>query len=80
MKVLQRAHRRGARIIGLCLGAFVVAQAGLLGQRSATTHWALTKAFSERYPHIRLEPNVLYVDHGDVITSAGTAAGIDCCL
>ncbi|MFZ6744911.1 GlxA family transcriptional regulator [Undibacterium sp. JH2W] len=80
LKALRQAHQRGARLIGLCLGAFVLAEAGLLDGRSATTHWALAKAFSERYPHISLDPNVLYVDHGDVITSAGTAAGIDCCL
>ena len=80
LKALRQAHQRGARIIGLCLGAFVLAETGLLDQRSATTHWALCKSFSELYPHISLDPNVLYVDHGDVITSAGTAAGIDCCL
>jgi len=80
LQALRQAHARGARIVGLCLGAFVLAEAGLLDSRSATTHWALSKAFLERYPHISLDPNVLYVDHGDVITSAGTAAGIDCCL
>lgn len=80
LQALRQAHARGARIIGLCLGAFVLAEAGLLDKRSATTHWALSKAFSERYPNISLDPNVLYVDHGDVVTSAGTAAGIDCCL
>ncbi|MFZ6719133.1 GlxA family transcriptional regulator [Undibacterium sp. Ji49W] len=80
LKAIRRAHQAGARIIGLCLGAFVLAEAGLLDQRSASTHWALAKDFSERYPQITLDPNVLYVDHGDVITSAGTAAGIDCCL
>lgn len=77
---IRKAHKRGARIIGLCLGAFVLAEAGLLDGRSATTHWALAGEFARRYPHITLDPNVLYVDHGDVITSAGTAAGIDCCL
>lgn len=80
LKAIRKAHQNGARIIGLCLGAFVLAEAGLLEQRSASTHWALAKDFSERYPQITLDPNVLYVDHGDVITSAGTAAGIDCCL
>ncbi|MDE2428053.1 MAG: helix-turn-helix domain-containing protein [Burkholderiales bacterium] len=77
---LRKAHLRGARIVGLCLGAFVLAETGLLNQRSATTHWALAQEFSQRFPDIHLDPNVLYVDHGDVITSAGTAAGIDCCL
>ncbi len=80
LHALRKAHQRGARIVGLCLGAFVVAEAGLLDQRTATTHWALAKEFERRYPQISLDPNVLYVDHGDVTTSAGTAAGIDCCL
>ena len=80
LNAVRKAHARGARIVGLCLGAFVVAEAGLLDQRSGTTHWALAQAFAQRYPQISLDPNVLYVDHGDVITSAGTAAGIDCCL
>ncbi|MBI3285207.1 MAG: helix-turn-helix domain-containing protein, partial [Burkholderiales bacterium] len=66
--------------LGLCLGAFVLAEAGLLARRSATTHWALSAEFARRYPDVALEPDVLYVDHGDVITSAGTAAAIDCCL
>jgi transcriptional regulator GlxA family with amidase domain len=80
LAAVRKAHRRGARIVGLCLGAFVVAEAGLLDHRSATTHWAKADVFAQRYPQISLNPNVLYVDHGDVITSAGTAAGIDCCL
>ncbi|HTD02706.1 GlxA family transcriptional regulator [Undibacterium sp.] len=80
LQALRKAHKRGARIVGLCLGAFVVAEAGLLEHRTATTHWALAEEFARRYPHIGLDPNVLYVDHGDVTTSAGTAAGIDCCL
>lgn len=80
LKALQAAHRRGARIVGLCLGAFVLAEAGLLDGRPATTHWALVPAFAARYPKVRLQPDVLYVDDGDVLTSAGTAAGIDCCL
>lgn len=80
LQALRQAHRRGARLVGLCLGAFVLAYAGLLDGRSATTHWALAGEFARRFPHISLDPNVLYVDHGDVITSAGTAAGIDCCL
>lgn len=80
LQALRKAHRRGARLVGLCLGAFVLAYAGLLDGRSATTHWALAHEFATRFPQISLDPNVLYVDHGDVITSAGTAAGIDCCL
>ncbi|MGH6637559.1 MAG: GlxA family transcriptional regulator [Polaromonas sp.] len=80
LKALQAAHRRGARIVGLCLGAFVLAEAGLLDGRPATTHWALVPAFAARYPQVELQPDVLYVDDGDVLTSAGTAAAIDCCL
>jgi transcriptional regulator GlxA family with amidase domain len=80
LRALQAAHRRGARIVGLCLGAFVLAEAGLLDGRPATTHWALAATFARRYPGIELRPDVLYVDEGDVLTSAGTAAGIDCCL
>lgn len=80
LKALRDAHRRGATIVGLCLGAFVVAEAGLLDCRPATTHWHLAAAFARRYPSVQLQPEVLYVDNGDVLTSAGTAASIDCCL
>lgn len=80
LEALRTAHQRGACIVGLCLGAFVLAEAGLLDGRPATTHWALAGVFARRYPQVRLQPEVLYVDDGDVLTSAGTAAGIDCCL
>lgn len=80
LEALRRAHARGATVVGLCLGAFVLAEAGLLRGRAATTHWRWTGEFTRRFPDVRLEPNVLYVDEGRVITSAGTAAGIDCCL
>ena len=80
LRALRAAHRRGARIVGLCLGAFVLAEAGLLDGRPATTHWALVPSFAQRYPQVQLRPDVLYVDDGYVLTSAGTAAGIDCCL
>jgi transcriptional regulator GlxA family with amidase domain len=80
LRALQAAHRRGATIVGLCLGAFVLAEAGLLDGRPATTHWHLVPEFARRFPQVPLQPDVLYVDHGDVLTSAGTAAGIDCCL
>lgn len=80
LNALRRAHARGARIVGLCLGAFVLAEAGLLDGRPATTHWAAAAEFARRYPRVVLRPEVLYVDDGDVLTSAGTAAGIDCCL
>jgi len=80
LAALRRAHERGALVVGLCLGAFVLAAAGLLDGRRATTHWRWASRFAELYPQVRLDPDVLYVDEGDVITSAGTAAGLDCCL
>ena len=80
LAALRQAHRRGARIVGLCLGAFVLAEAGLLDGRAATTHWHWAPGFAARFPAVRLDPDVLYVDDGDVLTSAGTAAALDCCL
>jgi len=74
------AHRRGARLISVCSGAFVLAATGLLDGRRATTHWMHTDLLAERHPLIDVDPRVLYVDEGDVMTSAGTAAGIDLCL
>ena len=80
LEALIAADRRGARLVGLCLGAYVLAEAGLLAGRRATTHWAYASDFSQRYPAVDLDPDVLYVDDGNILTSAGTAAGIDCCL
>lgn len=80
VRALRSAHRRGALVVGLCLGAFALADAGLLDGRRAATHWASAELFARRFPRVALEPNVLYVDEGTVVTSAGTAAGIDCCL
>lgn len=80
LKALRRAHRRGARIVGLCLGAYVVAAAGLLDGRRATTHWHWSEHFAARFPQVALQPDVLYVDDGRITTSAGTAAALDCCL
>jgi transcriptional regulator GlxA family with amidase domain len=77
---LRTAHRRGARILSVCSGAFVLAAAGLLDGRRATTHWMHAETLAARYPQIEVDPDVLYVDEGDVMTSAGTAAGIDLCL
>lgn len=74
------AHRSGTVIVGLCLGAFAVADAGLLNGRTATTHWGWADLFAARFPEVTLDSKVLYIDHGDVVTSAGTAAGLDCCL
>jgi transcriptional regulator GlxA family with amidase domain len=77
---LRRAHERGSTIVGLCLGAFVVASAGLLDGRRAATHWLHTSTFRDRFPTVEIDESSLFVDLGDVVTSAGTAAGIDTCL
>jgi transcriptional regulator GlxA family with amidase domain len=77
---LRTAYARGARIMSICTGAFVLAAAGLLDDRPATTHWAHAEAFRRRYPRVKLDPDVLFVDDGPVLTSAGVAAGIDLCL
>lgn len=77
---LVAAHQRGARILSICSGVFVLAAAGLLDNRQATTHWRYTDLLQQRYPAIKVTPDVLYIDNGDVLTSAGSAAGIDLCL
>ncbi len=77
---LRAAHARGAQIVGLCLGAFPLAEAGLLNGKWATTHWLAADELAKRYPDIRVNPEVLYVDEGSVVTSGGVAAGLDCCL
>ncbi|MDP9072767.1 MAG: helix-turn-helix domain-containing protein [Actinomycetota bacterium] len=79
-EALRRAHARGARIMSVCTGAFVLAEAGLLDGRRATTHWMHTDELATRYPDVKVDPGVLYVDDGDILTSAGTAAGVDLCL
>ena len=80
LHALREAHARGATVVGLCLGAFVVAASGLLDGRRATTHWHWAPAFAARFPAVQLDPSVLYIDEGRVVTSAGTAASLDCCL
>lgn len=80
LDAVRAAHARGAMLVGLCLGAYVLAEAGLLDGRTATTHWAFADDFARRFPGVRVNRNVLYVEDGSVLTSAGTAAGIDCCL
>jgi len=80
LRALVRAHERGARIASVCVGAFVLAEAGLLDGRRATTHWAYADELEARYPAVDVDPSVLYVDEGDVLTSAGVAAGVDLCL
>ncbi|MEU6791166.1 helix-turn-helix domain-containing protein [Nonomuraea wenchangensis] len=77
---LRRAHEGGARMVSLCTGAFALAEAGLLDGRTATAHWMHTALLAERYPKVRVDDSVLYVDDGDVLTSAGLTAGLDLCL
>ncbi len=77
---LRAAYDRGARMVSFCGGAFALAAAGILDGRAATTHWMDTEDLARRYPNVRVEPDVLYVDEGQVLTSAGTASGIDLAL
>lgn len=80
VEALKAAHARGAQVVGLCLGTYVLAYAGLLDGRKAATHWEFEEDFVARFPKVRLDTNALYVDEDRLITSAGTAAGVDCCL
>jgi AraC family transcriptional activator FtrA len=80
LRALRAAHARGARLVTICSGVFVLAAAGLLDGRRATTHWRYVERLRSRYPSVRVEPDVLYVDEGSILTSAGSAAGIDLCL
>lgn len=77
---LRQANARGARILSICSGAFVLAASGLLKGRRATTHWRYAATLADLYPDIQVVPDVLYVDEGNILTSAGSAAGIDLCL
>ncbi|OMC45672.1 AraC family transcriptional regulator [Mycobacterium sp. IS-2888] len=77
---LKSAHSRGARIASICSGAFTVAAAGILDGRRATTHWLAAELFSAAYPNVRLDADALYVDEGQILTSAGASAGLDLCL
>ncbi|HCJ6266586.1 helix-turn-helix domain-containing protein [Pseudomonas aeruginosa] len=80
LDALIAARARGSQLVGLCLGAFVLAEAGLLDGRRATTHWMWAEDFAGRFPAVRVEPDVLYIEDDGLLTSAGTVAGIDCCL
>jgi AraC family transcriptional regulator, transcriptional activator FtrA len=80
LESLRRAHERGARLMSICSGVFVLAATGLLSGKRATTHWHHVDQLARAYPDIRVEPDVLYVDEGSILTSAGSAAGIDLCL
>lgn len=77
---LVQARDNGAEIVGLCLGSFVLAWAGLLDGKRAATHWEFEHQFQSLFPYVQLDINALYVDDGNIITSAGTAAALDCCL
>ena len=77
LEALRAAHANGARIASICTGAFILAEAGLLDGRRATTHWAYADDLAARYPKVTVDPNVLYVEDGPMFTSAGSAAGID---
>jgi AraC family transcriptional activator FtrA len=79
-EALRAAHARGARVMSICSGAFALAAAGLLDGRRATTHWRYADALRSRYPAVEVDADVLYLDDGDVLTSAGSAAGLDLCL
>ncbi|TDV41747.1 helix-turn-helix domain-containing protein [Actinophytocola oryzae] len=80
LEALRKAHDQGSTLLSVCSGAFILGAAGLLEGRHCTTHWRYSKEILERFPSVLLDPDVLFVDDGDIITSAGTAAGIDACL
>ena len=80
LDALVRAEERGGRVASICSGVFVLAEAGLLDGKRATTHWRYAETLARRYPRIRVDPDVLYVDEGPILTSAGSAAGLDLCL
>jgi AraC family transcriptional activator FtrA len=77
---LRKAHQRGATVVSICSGAFALAAAGLLDGRRAATHWRYADRLAQRFPAVTVDPEVLYVDDGDVLTSAGSAAGLDLCI
>ncbi|MFC6884198.1 MULTISPECIES: helix-turn-helix domain-containing protein [Actinomadura] len=80
VEAVRAAHARGARVVSLCSGAFVLAAAGLLDGRRSALHWKHAPVFAGLYPAVEVDPSVLYIDHGDVLTGAGNTAGIDLCL
>lgn len=80
VEALRTAHRAGSRVVSICSGAFALAAAGLLDGLEATTHWKYAALLQSRFPAVRVDPKVLYVDSGQVLTSAGSAAGLDLCL
>ena len=77
---LRSAYANGARLVTICSGVFVLAAAGILTNETVTTHWRYVDKLRAKYPHLNVDPNVLYVDAGQILTSAGSAAGLDLCL
>lgn len=80
LAAVRAAHARGIRVVGLCLGAFVIAASGIADGRELVTHWAAADRLATEHPNVVVRRDVLWLDHGDVITSAGVAAALDCCL
>jgi AraC family transcriptional activator FtrA len=80
LSLIRAAHRRGARLCSICSGVFVLAAAGVLDGQRATTHWRYAERLARRYPRVQVEADALYIDNGQVITSAGSAAGLDMLL
>ncbi|MEU4394998.1 helix-turn-helix domain-containing protein [Kribbella sp. NPDC023855] len=80
LRALRQAHKRGARLVSICSGAAALAATGLLDGRRATTHWRYAEELQRRYPAVKVDPDVLYIDHGDIATSGGSGTGIDLCL
>lgn len=80
LRLIRESHGRGASIAGLCLGAYPVARSGVLDGRTAVTHWGAAQAVAAQQPTVRFSDSALYLDHGDVLTSAGTASALDACL
>jgi transcriptional regulator GlxA family with amidase domain len=80
LEAIQRAHARGATVVGLCIGAFLVAESGIAAGREVVTHWRWADQLRVQHPELDVRADVLWSDLGDVITSAGTAASLDCCL
>ncbi len=80
LKVLREHYDKGKLLVGLCLGSYVLACAGVLDGKRATSHWAFAKQFQQQFPKINFDPNPLFIEHENIITSAGVAASLDCCL
>ena len=80
LAAIRAAHARGARLVSICSGAFALAAAGILDGRPATTHWQESAHLQRAYPRVRVQPDRLYIDDGDILTSAGVTAGVDLCL